>query len=151
MYNCLEHLRDINSHSSRMEKTPLVERRYNINEIIAILKNTPTSNLSHDPPHPSNYSAISSPPDTPSSRPPVPTGARLKRRYCTWCGRAGHAKDGCSNLTAAFKMGVIRTRRGKICLIDGGKIPWPHGEKCLKDWVLRHGRSENLEEYRQLR
>lgn len=140
---------NMNSDFLRMEQAPLVERRYNISEIIAILGNTPVSSPNHGSPDPSSYSPIFSSSDTSSSHPPVPTSARLKRRYCTWCGRGGHAKDGCSDLTAALKMGVIRTRRGKICLIDGGKIPWPHGEKCLKDWVLRHGRSENLEEYRR--
>lgn len=145
-----ERLRNTDSDFSRMEQTPQVERRYNLSEIIAILKNTPVSGPEHDSPSPSSHSSTSSSSDT-SSSPPAPTCVRLKRRYCTWCGRAGHAKDGCTDLTTAFKMGVIRARRGKICLINGGKIPWPHGEKCLKDWVLRHGRSGNLEEYRRLR
>lgn len=122
---------------------PLVEERYSLSEIIAILKNTPAPDLVDDSPCPSSRSS-----DTSLSPATLTTNVRLKRRYCTWCGRGGHAKDNCTDLTAAFKMGVIRTRRGKIFLIDGGKIPWPHGEKCLKDWVLRHGRSESLKEYR---
>lgn len=122
---------------------PLVEGRYSLSEIIAILKNTPAPDLINDPPCPSSRSY-----DTSLSPPILTKNVRLKRQYCTWCGRSGHAKYNCTDLTAAFKMGVIRTRRGKIYLIDGGKIPWPHGEKCLKDWVLRHGRSESLKEYR---
>lgn len=129
-------------------ENPLTNRRYNLSEIIAILKNTPVSDPTHSSSSPSSCSSTPPLPDTPPIASPIPTAyVCRKRRYCTWCGRSGHAKDNCTDLTVAFKMGIIRTRRGKICLIDGGKIPWPHGEKCLRDWVLRHGRSESLKEY----
>lgn len=133
----------------KMEQAPL-ERRYNLNEIIAILGDTPVLSPTQSSPSISNCPPISSPSND-SSGPPLPaTYTRQKRQYCTWCGRGGHEKTDCTDLTVAFKLRVIRTRRGKICLIDGGKIPWPHGEKCLKDWVLKHGKSDGLEEYRRV-
>lgn len=132
-----------------MGSIPL-ERQYTLGEILTILENTPATTHSQDP-STSSRSSISSASDEPSGRTVFPECARQKRNYCTWCGRGGHAKNDCIDLTVAFKLGVIRTRRGKICLINGGKIPWPHGEKCLKDWVLRNGRSESIEIYRRAR
>lgn len=118
----------------------LPTRIYTLPEILSILTTIPSPNIPSAPS--STPSSVPSPTSSPTTPP-------KKRHYCTWCGLPGHRKATCTDLTAAFKLGVIRTRRGKICLVDGGKIPWPHGERCLKDWVLKNARSGEVETWRR--
>jgi hypothetical protein len=126
------------TYQSQMAHLPT--RIYTLPEILSILTTIPSPNISSAPS--STPSSVPSPTSSPTTPP-------KKRRYCTWCGLPGHRKATCTDLTAAFKLGVIRTRRGKICLVDGGKIPWPHGERCLKDWVLKNARSGEVETWRR--
>lgn len=81
-----------------------------------------------NPPSSTSSSSLQTTPDGP-------------RRYCTWCGMTGHVKNKCADLTAAFQAGVVHTRRGKICLGpiggSGESIPYPHGERCLREWVAK--------------
>ncbi|KAL7271599.1 hypothetical protein RUND412_005629 [Rhizina undulata] len=82
---------------------------------------------------------------------PSPSVSSETNRHCTWCGHGGHLKHDCHDLTAAFKAEVVHTRKGKICLGPTGKggdpIPYPHGEKTLRAWVLKNAKMP-IEEYK---
>ncbi|RPA76246.1 hypothetical protein BJ508DRAFT_331319 [Ascobolus immersus RN42] len=79
-----------------------------------------------------------------SSPPGSTNGSKCKKaphKHCTWCGHTGHQKQNCRDLTAAFRDGIVHARKGKICLGRSGEggepIPYPHGEKTLRDWVWK--------------
>lgn len=89
----------------------------------------------------------SSRPSTSSASPQPTSQGKPSVKHCSWCGHSGHQKQTCRDLTKAFKDGIVHARKGKICLGrpgEGGEpIPYPHGEKTLRDWVWK--KRESLE------
>lgn len=121
------------AHHSSLRSTSVSSRlSFSSLQSLSDLSHSSTPSLAMTP------SSISTADSSPESTSPQ---RKVSHKHCSWCGHSGHQKQTCRDLTKAFKDGIVHARKGKICLGrpgDGGEpIPYPHGEKTLRDWVWK--------------